>query len=149
MQYSCSCLICQQECLLELSDPLLKEIPASQVRETSPDLGHRAETTNIPQDIFCTDSLPLTELLHTGERSQLPAPHLQPSAYRHIILKVQSKHTAMDTDKPHLYFSSHSVQCLLFLLSKSAAVNCCSLENCSMRSNSLFILAFVPMSANS
>lgn len=89
----------------------------------------------------------------------MPAPHLHPSVcilwnpvfswHMHIILKVHSKHTAMDTDKPYLYFSSHSVQCLLFLLSKSAAVNCCSLENCSMRSNSLFILAFVPMSANS
>lgn len=51
--------------------------------------------------------------------------------------------------KPYLYFSSHSFQCLLFLLSKSSAVNCCSLENCSMRSNSLFILSFVPINANS
>lgn len=67
----------------------------------------------------------------------------------HIVLKMQKYNSATNTEKPYLYFSSHSFQCLLFLLSTSSAVNCCSLENCSMRSSSLLILAFVPINANS
>lgn len=74
----------------------VKQDPSQPGEERSPDLSHTAETTNVPQAIFCTDSLQLTvssyTLLNTSG-ARTPPPSLCLHTLKPCFLMTHAHHS--------------------------------------------------------